>query len=461
MMAAEERETGARRRVLTNEATPLLPTTVATTPPAVPSRGDDPADEDPESDMDDDRRLRGATPEAMVSLWMQGVRSNGALTVHFVVLFVLYLFLEHAMSVAFVLASGYLVIKAEKELQKQLALRRGQNVATVTTVAVGSLAALVMMYCIEDLRPSLYGQLWLHLTDRGIKDLPERSISLVFWSVYCNDVYARVLCILFKAVFMIAWAWYRQGPQATIRKICQLVPCSCRSSLFMEVSLASRTRDIEEGLDIRLPSSTPSFDEDDETPTSRRLHFKLRTILLVGEAACLLARVILPTPVWVAFYKSSAAGDIIAGLYASAKGAALLMAFRVSVAAGRQACRDFGAGLEYGRYATAADFGSSGPGNVILASGRGGRVPQAVENGDQDARDVSRECSICYQEYTRPVVLPCGHMFCEGCIAEWLHDHRTCPFCRTEVPPNNKNCLDSRVLQDFRKSQSLLVPQLW
>eukprot|EP00968_Pinguiococcus_pyrenoidosus_P024796 scaffold5067_cov245-Pinguiococcus_pyrenoidosus.AAC.14 len=53
---------------------------------------------------------------------------------------------------------------------------------------------------------------------------------------------------------MIAWAWYRQGPQATIRKICQLVPCSCRSSLFMEVSLASRTRDIEEGLDIRYAS---------------------------------------------------------------------------------------------------------------------------------------------------------------------------------------------------------------
>eukprot|EP00968_Pinguiococcus_pyrenoidosus_P024797 scaffold5067_cov245-Pinguiococcus_pyrenoidosus.AAC.15 len=29
----------------------------------------------------------------------------------------------------------------------------------------------------------------------------------------------------------------------------------------------------------RLPSSTPSFDEDDETPTSRRLHFKLVSLL--------------------------------------------------------------------------------------------------------------------------------------------------------------------------------------
>lgn len=46
------------------------------------------------------------------------------------------------------------------------------------------------------------------------------------------------------------------------------------------------------------------------------------------------------------------------------------------------------------------------------------------------------ECSICKDEMcarTVAIVLPCDHIFCEGCIEPWLKRQRTCPMCRAEV----------------------------
>ena len=31
------------------------------------------------------------------------------------------------------------------------------------------------------------------------------------------------------------------------------------------------------------------------------------------------------------------------------------------------------------------------------------------------------------------VKLHCGHMFCEGCIDEWLRREHTCPLCRAPI----------------------------
>lgn len=46
------------------------------------------------------------------------------------------------------------------------------------------------------------------------------------------------------------------------------------------------------------------------------------------------------------------------------------------------------------------------------------------------------ECPICYNEKEQSQFgkLPCSHVLCRGCAAEWLlHDHG-CPFCRAPVP---------------------------
>ena len=53
-------------------------------------------------------------------------------------------------------------------------------------------------------------------------------------------------------------------------------------------------------------------------------------------------------------------------------------------------------------------------------------------------------CSICYQNFGEedddeeepvshiPVTLPCGHTFGRDCIAKWLADETTCPYCRKD-----------------------------
>ena len=46
------------------------------------------------------------------------------------------------------------------------------------------------------------------------------------------------------------------------------------------------------------------------------------------------------------------------------------------------------------------------------------------------------ECSICLMEVNEgqdTILLPCGHMFHEGCVTKWLEIHNTCPLCRFEL----------------------------
>lgn len=50
-------------------------------------------------------------------------------------------------------------------------------------------------------------------------------------------------------------------------------------------------------------------------------------------------------------------------------------------------------------------------------------------------------CSICYDEMEAPVMLPCTHAFCGGCIMKWVEMNEThnlmtrpvCPTCRTPI----------------------------
>ena len=41
-------------------------------------------------------------------------------------------------------------------------------------------------------------------------------------------------------------------------------------------------------------------------------------------------------------------------------------------------------------------------------------------------------CSICLDELTSFIVLPCGHCFHNKCISEWIYKNMTCPECRVE-----------------------------
>ncbi|KAJ7474479.1 hypothetical protein B0H11DRAFT_1728468 [Mycena galericulata] len=45
-------------------------------------------------------------------------------------------------------------------------------------------------------------------------------------------------------------------------------------------------------------------------------------------------------------------------------------------------------------------------------------------------------CSICYERFTAPVSLPCGHLFCRECVRRTVESHKSsgsenlCPTCR-------------------------------
>ena len=50
-------------------------------------------------------------------------------------------------------------------------------------------------------------------------------------------------------------------------------------------------------------------------------------------------------------------------------------------------------------------------------------------------------CPICLEIFTNPVVVTCGHTFCNKCITSWLKESRdiVCPMCRTKILTVSRN----------------------
>mmetsp|Transcript_26836 Transcript_26836/g.84118 ORF Transcript_26836/g.84118 Transcript_26836/m.84118 type:complete len:490 (-) Transcript_26836:289-1758(-) len=470
----------ARRRASAAEAAPLLPLASPDAPTQPPSRTVSNGTEDSESEGESDDggrssggRRRGVSTVAALTHLSQFFQHSQGLP--FLVLFLLRFLNEHLDSITFFFASTFAIIAAEEELRRQLALRRGRSLMTLNKVACAALLGLVFMYTFMDFHPRLHQHLWYQLTSdtyhtphthhalsaepmpmatagggggehelggggehelggggEGLGDL--NDAGAVFWVIYCSDVALRAMCIFFKAFFIVAWIGYHQGPGVSLRLARQLFPRV--AALFNRVTQDGRSqRDVEEGLELR---SLELFDEDDAV-LSRQLHLQLRDILWCAEAICLLIRVVLPTPVWAAYYMASHHGDVIASMYVSCKFFSTLWMMRMVYAAMRQACRDRNSGLAHGRFATREDFGAAGCGDVVLANGSSSSNPESQEakSGEPDrVNEVSLDCPICFNHYHRPVVLPCNHMFCETCIGEWLHEQSTCPLCRVEVNSN-------------------------
>lgn len=64
-------------------------------------------------------------------------------------------------------------------------------------------------------------------------------------------------------------------------------------------------------------------------------------------------------------------------------------------------------------------------------------APSVEQQGEKDGHGSEKYmCSICYLSPEGPVVTPCGHLFCWGCIYVWSQSTggcRFCPTCRTRM----------------------------
>ncbi|GKT24247.1 hypothetical protein ADUPG1_012675 [Aduncisulcus paluster] len=46
---------------------------------------------------------------------------------------------------------------------------------------------------------------------------------------------------------------------------------------------------------------------------------------------------------------------------------------------------------------------------------------------------ISESCSICLDDFSNPIRLKCGHVFCKECIYSWSTQSSLCPICRKET----------------------------
>jgi len=68
------------------------------------------------------------------------------------------------------------------------------------------------------------------------------------------------------------------------------------------------------------------------------------------------------------------------------------------------------------------------------------KLPQVVVTKQELMDDSNHECAICFEEQRlggSVTKLPCGHIFCNGCIIDWLSRNCSCPVCRFELPTGN------------------------
>ena len=109
----------------------------------------------------------------------------------------------------------------------------------------------------------------------------------------------------------------------------------------------------------------------------------------------------------------------------------------------RQVLKERRGDPSYGRFATAAELE-----HLLSSENEGGG------GGGGGAADVDGGalCSVCTEPFSdvpvasafgggggsagsskRAVTLSCGHIFCQGCLEEWLRRESTCPLCRASV----------------------------
>lgn len=82
----------------------------------------------------------------------------------------------------------------------------------------------------------------------------------------------------------------------------------------------------------------------------------------------------------------------------------------------------------------------------VLSNVNYGRTPSADQT-----KAAGEACPICQDEFKRPTVLACNHIFCEECVSVWFDRERTCPMCRAQIAddPSWRDGSTSHLVQVF------------
>jgi len=187
--------------------------------------------------------------------------------------------------------------------------------------------------------------------------------------------------------------------------------------------------DIESGGGIGGVTTMVTRENDDQQPLGgkdARRPYRARGLAISAiEYAAISYKIILPIPIWFAFFQNASMFGLL--LSSALSGSYLACALFKS----SQSIKDFTLAFSR-RY----KFGSK-----AFSCAHGTPATKV----DIEKLGVEFECAICQQkEIIAPLKLECNHVFCEECVEPWFEkDNTTCPLCRAVVVEKKKDELKS------------------
>lgn len=64
--------------------------------------------------------------------------------------------------------------------------------------------------------------------------------------------------------------------------------------------------------------------------------------------------------------------------------------------------------------------------------------------------NAAAKCLICLMALKDPEATPCGHVFCDQCLARWLKEHDTCPACWRNVRQDDEKSVNEEIGEAMR-----------
>ncbi len=72
--------------------------------------------------------------------------------------------------------------------------------------------------------------------------------------------------------------------------------------------------------------------------------------------------------------------------------------------------------------------------------------------------DEDENCIICYDNMNKPILTPCGHMFCNNCIQTCLKIKPECPMCKHHITPDMLIDIKKKIIEEKEENNPQVNP---